>query len=201
MDSTTKPCLLYIIHAQGSSLCKIGITTDLPSRLRTIQTGCPYRCVVLATWPGSREIEARLHRHFAAYRRAGEWFELPAFCGKQIWDVIHTPPPAKKRALLRETSRRDPVTPSPHRLAGWKRSRFLRGYLLRRVPGYNVVETPWGVSYLGVVSRKPDRTSADKSVFGFAGYFNWESLMASGLAVPVEREKGRSSSGRPLGAG
>lgn len=88
MNLTTKQSLVYVIQAQGTSLCKLGVTTDLASRLRSIQTGCPHKCVVLATWPGSTRLEAKLHKHFAGYRRAGEWFELPAFCGRQIWDIV-----------------------------------------------------------------------------------------------------------------
>jgi hypothetical protein len=63
----------------------------------------------------------------------------------------------------------------------WKRSRIRPGWLIRRMPGYSIAETEYGISYLWVISRKPDRTSADNSVFPLAGYFNWKSLEASGL--------------------
>jgi hypothetical protein len=65
--------------------------------------------------------------------------------------------------------------------ATWKRSRKKPGYLIRRMLGYSIAETEYGVSYLWVLSRKPDRTTADNSVHPLAGYFNWKALEASGL--------------------
>jgi hypothetical protein len=72
----------------------------------------------------------------------------------------------------------------------WKRSRKKEGYLIRRLSGYNIAETEYGISYLWVVSRKPDRTTADNSVHPAAGYFNWESLENTGLLVK-ERKSDR----------
>lgn len=62
----------------------------------------------------------------------------------------------------------------------WKRSRKKPGYLIRRMTGYSIAETEYGVSYLWVLSRKPDRTTADNSVHPLAGYFNWKALESSG---------------------
>lgn len=72
----------------------------------------------------------------------------------------------------------------------WKRSSKKPGYLIRRLPGYSIAETEYGVSYLWVISRKPDRTTADNSVHPGAGYFNWQSLESSGLFVK-ERKSDR----------
>lgn len=72
----------------------------------------------------------------------------------------------------------------------WKRSRKKEGYLIRRLPGYGIAETEYGISYLWVLSRKPDRTTADNSVHPGAGYFNWQSLESSGLLVK-ERKSDR----------
>lgn len=63
----------------------------------------------------------------------------------------------------------------------WKRSRIKKGQLIKRLTGYSIAETEYGVSYLWVLSRKPDRTSADNSVHGMAGYYNWKALAESGL--------------------
>ena len=73
--------------------------------------------------------------------------------------------------------------------ANWKRSRKKPGYLIRRMPGHSIAETEYGVSYLRVLSRKPDLTTADNSVYPLAGYFNWKSLEASGLLCK-ERKHG-----------
>lgn len=67
---------------------KLGVTMDLDARLRAIQTGCPYKCVVLAKWPGSPQLERKLHEHFKDYRKHGEWFELPPYSGKAIYDIV-----------------------------------------------------------------------------------------------------------------
>lgn len=75
--------------------------------------------------------------------------------------------------------------------AKWKRSRVKDGFLIRRVPGYSIAETEYGVSYLWVLSRKPDRTSADKSKFGFAGYFNWQALTGTGLLCKEMKRDGK----------
>jgi hypothetical protein len=73
----------------------------------------------------------------------------------------------------------------------WKQSRKKPGYLIRRLPGYNLAETEYGVSYLWVLSRKPDRTTADNSVHPAAGYFNWKALDDSGLLVKERRNDRR----------
>lgn len=75
--------------------------------------------------------------------------------------------------------------------AKWKRSRVKNGFLIRRVPGYSIAETEYGVSYLWVLARKPDRTSADKSKFGFAGYFNWQALTGTGLLCKEMKRDGK----------
>lgn len=73
----------------------------------------------------------------------------------------------------------------------WKRSRIRTGWLIRRMSGYSIAETEYGISYLWVLSRKPDRTSADNSVYPLAGYFNWKSLESSGLLRKERRNEKR----------
>lgn len=77
----------------------------------------------------------------------------------------------------------------------WKRSRVKPGYLIKRLKSYSPVETEYGVSYLFVLSRKPDKTSADNSVYGLAGYFNWKSLEESGLLVKERKYDRRNKTG------
>jgi hypothetical protein len=39
----------------------------------------------------------------------------------------------------------------------WKRSRVKKGYLIARIPGYDPVESEYGVHYLKVLSRNPNQ--------------------------------------------
>lgn len=83
-----KQHFVYVFHAQGTPRVKLGVASDVEQRLRQLQTGSPYKLVVLAVWPGSQRLERKLHSHFQLYRKEGEWFELPPFPGKAIWDIV-----------------------------------------------------------------------------------------------------------------
>lgn len=67
---------IYVIKATGTNLVKLGFSTNVPKRLKSLQTACPYDLEVLATWPGIKANEKALHLKFAQYRRSGEWFEV-----------------------------------------------------------------------------------------------------------------------------
>lgn len=59
----------YITHV------KIGFTNDSPfSRLKSLQTGCPFPMRVLGFILGNKAHEAELHRVLADDRTTGEWF-------------------------------------------------------------------------------------------------------------------------------
>lgn len=55
---------------------KIGVTRDLPARLRKLQTGNPLTLSVVKTVIGDQNEEYHLHERFAAYRLSGEWFRI-----------------------------------------------------------------------------------------------------------------------------
>lgn len=66
---------VYFIQAgDASGPIKIGVTNDPASRLSSLQTSCAEPLTLLRACPGSYEIEADLHVHFAAERLRGEWF-------------------------------------------------------------------------------------------------------------------------------
>ncbi len=65
---------LYFVGAGGSSPVKIGITTNIDSRLSSIQNGNPFRLRYEAVIPGDRELEEALHEALAPFRMQGEWF-------------------------------------------------------------------------------------------------------------------------------
>lgn len=70
------PSRVYAIGAEGSSVVKIGVTTDLAKRLAGIQNGNPNRLVVRWKAPGDRMLEKWLHVKFQRHRMSGEWFDF-----------------------------------------------------------------------------------------------------------------------------
>jgi hypothetical protein len=67
--------VIYFIQKDVNGPIKIGISTDLKSRLATLQTACHEPLSVLGTMKGSYRFEAMLHQKFLKYRIRGEWFQ------------------------------------------------------------------------------------------------------------------------------
>jgi hypothetical protein len=67
---------LYIVRC--NDLYKIGIATDIDSRLASLQTGNPYPLEVeqCFEFANSTSVEQVLHQRFSAKRKLGEWFSL-----------------------------------------------------------------------------------------------------------------------------
>lgn len=67
---------IYLFEANG--LYKIGVTRDIPKRIRSLQTGNPHPirlvdfCILISGTAGEHEI----FKHLSAKRLAGEWFAL-----------------------------------------------------------------------------------------------------------------------------
>ncbi|WP_371594732.1 GIY-YIG nuclease family protein [Streptomyces virginiae] len=68
--------VVYLIGSVGSSLVKIGVTTQLAARLRSLQSSSPVRLEVLWSTAGDRALETALHQRFADRRAHGEWFDF-----------------------------------------------------------------------------------------------------------------------------
>lgn len=66
--------VVYVLGTPGSSIVKIGRTTNLSKRLADIQRMSPVPLEALWTHPGGHDLESNLHRHFKAMRSHGEWF-------------------------------------------------------------------------------------------------------------------------------
>lgn len=69
---------LYII-ASGNGLFKIGVASDIKSRLAHIKSGSPVECELLMTIKydeKSINLEKDLHNKFSSKRVRGEWFAL-----------------------------------------------------------------------------------------------------------------------------
>jgi hypothetical protein len=93
--------VVYVLGAPGINTVKIGRTTNLAKRVADIQRMSPVLLAVLWTHPGGSELEARLHRHFAARRAHGEWFTFD-----------DDPLPAVKEAVAKALQPA-PALPSP----------------------------------------------------------------------------------------
>ena len=78
---------VYFIRQGKGGPIKIGITTNIESRMRTFQTASPVPLHLLRLEPGGRRRELQLHHRFRAYRMEGEWFQAGP-----VLDYIHTAP-------------------------------------------------------------------------------------------------------------
>lgn len=65
---------VYFIEAGG--FIKIGFTTDLASRLLSLDTASPHRLNVIRQEPGTLTDEAAYHERFADLWVKGEWFRF-----------------------------------------------------------------------------------------------------------------------------
>lgn len=65
---------VYFIAAGERGPIKIGIATDVRSRMRSHQCSNPTELLLLRAVPGGRWLEACLHEWFAPWRIRGEWF-------------------------------------------------------------------------------------------------------------------------------
>lgn len=65
---------LYFIGSRDGPV-KIGVTTNVPQRLESLQTGSHLKLEVLATTEGDTWLEREYHRFFAHCRLYGEWFD------------------------------------------------------------------------------------------------------------------------------
>ncbi len=65
---------VYFIQASDGGPIKIGVTTNLRSRLKSLQTGHAVPVCVLLSLSGDEADERRLHARFAHLRMSGEWF-------------------------------------------------------------------------------------------------------------------------------
>lgn len=135
---------VYLIGPADSSVAKIGRSTEVKNRLRSLQNSSPARLVLLWSTPGGKALENALHRHFAAIRMHGEWFDFASL--DRVDSVTNAvaslpdldelaedakPSPARQNALTERNVRRArlmPVyppnvifmeDPKQRRVAGW----------------------------------------------------------------------------------
>lgn len=68
--------VVYVIGQPGRRVVKIGTTSNLHARLRSLQTASPVRLEVLWAGRGGRRLEAWLHNELESLRLEGEWFDF-----------------------------------------------------------------------------------------------------------------------------
>lgn len=82
--------VVYLVHAKGTDLYKIGKAVDVGKRISDLQTSSPYKLVILAVVEGTREKD--LHARYKQFRQHGEWFCLPDSAVAEILEMA-TPSP------------------------------------------------------------------------------------------------------------
>lgn len=66
---------VYMAISPADSLVKIGWSTNPFVRIRSLRTGNSQNLALSRIVPGTRRLEGVLHKHFAALRVRGEWFD------------------------------------------------------------------------------------------------------------------------------
>ncbi|MYX48533.1 GIY-YIG nuclease family protein [Streptomyces sp. SID8385] len=67
---------VYAIAAIGTSMVKIGASSNAAGRVTAFQIGCPLELRLLGNWWGGSLVENYLHHAFAPRRARGEWFDF-----------------------------------------------------------------------------------------------------------------------------
>ncbi len=70
----SRPVWVYFVQSGERGPIKIGYSTCLLARLRTLQVGNPEKVSLLSLLPAGEEREAELHVEFVPYRLRGEWY-------------------------------------------------------------------------------------------------------------------------------
>lgn len=95
--------MIYLIKAEETNLYKIGYTSGTAkSRIKTLQTGCPYKLCVVEEVDGSLEKERWLHKTFSKNRKQGEWFEFNEEDLEKVCEKIKTKALPKPEVSLEE---------------------------------------------------------------------------------------------------
>ena len=126
---------VYVFANECNHLCKIGITSDLRSRIKQVQSACGQPiCRVLAIELSSYDedckvVEAALHKYFKNKRVHGEWFNL------SHRDIIEI------RRLFWDTIEGESIKDNVKELLGELREMKINSYLHAAIPAREFIET------------------------------------------------------------
>lgn len=73
LDQKASSTKTYIVRHPITGMIKIGRTSDVQGRIKSLQTGAGAILATLAVIPA--DVEQELHKRFDSLRRHGEWFE------------------------------------------------------------------------------------------------------------------------------
>jgi excisionase family DNA binding protein len=101
---------VYFVEAGENGPIKIGHTdASVASRISWLQTGSPVPLRLLASMPGDRDVEAKLHGKFVNTRIRGEWFERT----ETLMRIIRRYAIATKKPVPRKNGNTIKLLPAP----------------------------------------------------------------------------------------
>ncbi len=74
----------FVYFLRADNTVKIGFSTNVKDRLRTIKTGCPENIRIVKVVAGTMRTERMYHERYAEYRLTGEWFDLRGRLAKYL---------------------------------------------------------------------------------------------------------------------
>ena len=79
--------MIYFI--QSLDKIKVGYTTDIEQRKKSLTIGNPHGLVVIGTIKGTKEHESKIHRKLKDHHVSGEWFHDNSNVRKYIEDILN----------------------------------------------------------------------------------------------------------------
>ena len=79
--------MIYFI--QSLDKIKVGYTTDIEQRKKSLTIGNPHGLVVIGTIKGTKEHESKIHRKLKDHHVSGEWFNDNSDVRKYIEDILN----------------------------------------------------------------------------------------------------------------
>ncbi len=78
---------VYLIADVANNVCKIGYSTNVKKRIKTLQTSYPHQLTIISAIHGDKLLEEQLHNLFSQYRLKGEWFILSEDIAEYFQDI------------------------------------------------------------------------------------------------------------------
>lgn len=89
---------VYFIGNIEYKIVKIGFSSNPQNRLKSLQTGCPYKLKILKKIEGNSHLEKDYHKIFKDFNMEGEWFELRG----ELLDFVNKTQNITKKPILKE---------------------------------------------------------------------------------------------------